>query len=262
MKHTSTSPKKSYALTIGWLYPQLMNTYGDRGNIIILTKRCEWRGIKVRVEEIHPGATKKQIESCDLIFMGGAQDAQQKIVEKDLLSTGGKVICEMIEDNVPALLVCGGYQFLGRYYVTADGKKIKGLGLLPLYTTNPGLGARRLVGNIVTRPTLPDFPSEAFIVGFENHGGRTHLEEASDAFAKVVRGFGNNGEDKTEGVVYKGVIGTYLHGPILSKSPELADYVIQKALFKKYSENVDLKPLDDTYAKEARNALVKKLYGK
>ncbi len=254
--------KMQQKIVIGWLYPKLMNTYGDRGNIIIFQCRCEWRGIQVEIREINPGASVKEIESCDLLFMGGAQDTQQEIVERDLRGSTGKTLCKMIDNGTPTLLVCGGYQFLGSYYVTADGKKIKGLGLLPLYTTNPGKEAKRLVGNIVIRPTLPEFPGEAFVVGFENHGGRTHLEDVSDAFAKVVRGLGNNGEDKTEGIVYKGVIGTYLHGPILSKSPELADYVIQKALFRKYGENVGLKPLDDTYAKEARNALVKKLYGK
>jgi len=258
--NNSTKTTKRYSLTIGWLYPRLMSTYGDRGNIIILKNRLVRRGIGAKIEEIHPGATKQKILSCDLIFMGGAQDAQQEIVEQDLLKNTGKVIFQMVENGTPALLVCGGYQFLGLYYMTASGKKIKGLGLLPLVTRNPGKEKRRLIGNVVIRPQLPNFPRDAFIVGFENHGGRTYLTDSSDAFAHVVKGSGNNGEDGTEGVVYKNAIGTYLHGPILSKSPELADYILRKALAKKYGNEMDLHPLDDKYAYTARNELVKKWY--
>lgn len=252
--------QKTYSLSIGWLYPKLMNTYGDRGNIIIFQRRCEWRGIQVEIHEINPGASVQQIESCDFLFMGGAQDTQQEIVERELRGATGNMICKMIDRGTPTLLVCGGYQFLGKYYVTAQGKKISGLGLLPLYTTNPGTGAKRLVGNIVVRPTLPDFPRDAFVVGFENHGGRTHLERGGEAFATVVQGFGNNGEDKTEGIHYMNAIGTYLHGPILAKSPELSDYIISKALFEKYKKIIELPKVDDKYSIAARNRLVKRLY--
>src|SRR5690606_3522645 len=137
----------------------------------------------------------------------------------------------------------------------ANGKKIKGLGVLPLVTKNPGKREKRLVGNVVLKPNLSELSKDAFIIGFENHGGRTNLKDLSDAFAKVVKGYGNNGEDKTEGVVYKNSIGTYLHGPILSKSPELADDILKKALAKKYKKNIVLSEIDDSLIYKTRNEL-------
>ena len=137
MKINNQSSIVNRQLVIGWLYPELMNIYGDRGNIICLTKRCEWRGIKVEVRHLNPGFSHEQLTTCDLLIMGGAQDRQQTIVNKDLQRIK-KTLSEKIEDGTPGLYVCGGFQFLGKYYKEADGTKIKGLEIFDLYTENPG----------------------------------------------------------------------------------------------------------------------------
>lgn len=227
-----------------------MSTYGDRGNIIVLTKRCEWRGIEVKIERITISTSEARIKNCDLIFMGGAQDTQQEIVNKDLFEKKGEVLKKMVEDDTPGLYICGAYQFLGEYYKTADGKELPGLNIFPLYTENPGENTSRLVGNV-----LAERNGEK-IVGFENHGGRTYLRNKSQAFASVIKGFGNNGTDFTEGILYKNSIGSYFHGPILPKNPEIADWLIQKALEKKYGKEVKLEKLDDSLETLAKNAIL------
>ncbi len=249
----------NYKLTIGWLYPELMSTYGDRGNIIVLKKRCEWRGINVQVKHLNVGFDKKLLAACDMLFMGGAQDQQQKIVAVDLKKKAN-VLQEMIENGIPGLYICGAYQFLGKYYKEADGTIIKGLGILDVYTENPGINTKRLIGNIAVKSEI------GTLIGFENHGGRTHLGAAVKPLGKVIKGFGNNGEDKTEGAIYKNSFGTYLHGPILPKNPHLADYLIKLALEKKYlpclprqARRVNLSPLDDSLEIKARNAIAKRL---
>lgn len=242
-------------LTIGWLYPELMNTYGDRGNMIVLQKRCEWRGIEVKIEKISIGTSLSALSSCDLLFMGGAQDIQQKIVNKDLFEKKGEMLKEKIENYTPGLYICGAYQFLGKYYKTADGKKLLGLGIFPAYTENPG--DTRLIGNIIISSQLLEVSSN--IVGFENHGGLTYLENESMAFGKVIKGNGNNGEDKTEGILYKNSVGSYLHGPILPKNPKLADWLIKKALEKKYDEKIKLEDLDDSLSEKAKDVIANRI---
>lgn len=250
--------KSNYSLTLAWLYPDLMNTYGDRGNIVILQKRCEWRGIEVKIAKISVGDDIEQLKKSDLIFMGGAQDTQQEIVNEDLFKNKGPILKEQIENETPGLFICGAYQFLGNYYITADGKKLPGLGIFPMYTQNPG--KERLIGNIALKIHNSKFIiHNSLIVGFENHGGRTYLEDATMAFGEVIKGFGNNGKDRTEGIIYKNSIGSYLHGPILPKNPELADWLIQKALEKKYNKDLKLKTLDDTMEKNAKLSVVKSL---
>lgn len=248
-----------YSLTIGWLYPELMNTYGDRGNITVLQKRCEWREIKVQIEQISVETSDARLAKCDMLFMGGAQDTQQEVVNRDLFERKGSVLKKKIEQGIPGLFICGAYQFLGKYYKTADGKKLPGLEFFPCYTENPGGNARRLIGNIIIEPTSDLRFATSRIVGFENHGGRTYLEDKSMAFAKVIKGFGNNGEDKTEGIIYKNSIGTYLHGPILPKNPEIADWLIKKALEIKLGGKTELKLLNDTLEQEAKEAIVKRI---
>lgn len=244
-------------LTIGWLYPELMSTYGDRGNIIVLTKRAEWRDITVKVERISLGSNIKQLASCDLLFMGGAQDTQQEIVNKDLFNKKGSTLKKMIDDGIPGLYICGAYQFLGKYYKTAEGKELPGLGIFPAYTENPGENNPRLIGNIIVRCERLQVGGQ--IIGFENHGGRTYLDDTSLAFGTVEKGFGNNGTDKTEGILYKNSIGSYLHGPILPKNPELADWLLTTALEKKYSEEIKLKKLDNTLEQKAKSQILSRL---
>ncbi|MBI4079586.1 MAG: cobalamin biosynthesis protein CobQ, partial [Candidatus Levybacteria bacterium] len=235
-----------YQLTIGWLYPELMSTYGDRGNIIVLQKRCEWRGIKVEVKKLEIGYSAKELNACDLLFMGGAQDKQQKIVSEDLRKKAD-ILSAMIEDGTPGLYICGAYQFLGKYYKEADGTVIDGLGIFDLYTENPGENHPRLIGNIVTELGIMNQElGKRTLVGFENHGGRTHLGKNIKPFTKVISGFGNNGTDKTEGAVYKNSFGSYMHGPILPKNPHFADHLLTLALRKKYGKEICLADLDDS----------------
>ena len=255
--------KSQYKLTIGWLYPELMSTYGDRGNIIVLQKRCEWRGIKTEVLRLDLHFNPNQLKQCDLIFMGGAQDRQQQIVSEDLLRKKGD-FKDIIENGVPGLYICGAYQFLGRYYKEADGTEINGLGILDLYTVNPGQNVSRLIGNVATKLERSfDFAqddNDRVIIGFENHGGRTYLGKNLKPLGKVLKGFGNNGEDGTEGAIYKNSFGTYLHGPILPKNPKLADLLIKFALEKKYPNSmITIPSLDDSLENQAHTDIMSKL---
>ena len=230
-----------------------MNIYGDRGNIIALQKRCEWREIQTEVIKLDVGFTENELEKCDILLMGGAQDKQQEAVSKDLFKKA-KALQAMIEKNIPGLYICGAYQFLGKYYKEANGNIINCLGIFDLYTENPGENAKRLIGNAV-------FENKKLgkVIGFENHGGRTHLGKNIALFGKVVKGFGNNGLDQTEGAIYKNSFGTYLHGPILPKNPILTDYLISKALEIKYNQQIILKKLNDNLEQRARLAIAKRL---
>lgn len=238
-------------ITIGWVYPKLMNVYGDRGNIITLQKRCEWRDIDVEIKYLDAPLSEEELQECDLLMMGGAQDEQQEIVSDDLKKKS-KTLKSAIEKGIPGLYVCGAYQFLGNFYKEADGAEILGLGIFDLYTINPG--EERLIGNLSIQT---DFVGN--LIGFENHGGRTYLEKGIKPLGTIISGFGNNGEDKTEGAIYKNSIGTYFHGPILPKNPDLADYLIKKALELKYKTKIELKKLDDTYEEKARLTIAKKI---
>lgn len=242
---------KDYKLTIGWLYPELMSTYGDRGNIIVLQKRCVWRGIDVEIKKLDLGFKIDDLKKCDLLFMGGAQDRQQKIVSQDFSKEKVKVLKSMVENGIPGLYICGAYQFLGKYYRDADGTVINGLGILDLHTKNPGLGFSRLIGNVAAR-----LLNGETIVGFENHGGRTYLGKNVKPLGKVIKGFGNNGEDASEGAIYKNSFCSYFHGPILPKNPEFADLLIKLALEKKYGSPIDLPPLSDTLESKARRSII------
>jgi len=243
---------KNYELTIGWLYPELMSTYGDRGNIITLQKRCEWRGIKIKIMRLDINFNPNDLKKCDFLFMGGAQDRQQQLVAEDLQKKK-LILKKMIDGGIPGLYICGAYQFLGKYYKEANGKIINGLGILDLYTENPGINSSRLIGN-----TAAQYDDET-IIGFENHGGRTYLGKNIKPFGTIIKGYGNNGKDQTEGAIYKNSFGTYFHGPILPKNPQFADLLIKLALEKKYSSPVDLSPLDDSLETHAHNAIAKRL---
>lgn len=242
-------------LVIGWLYPELMSTYGDRGNIIVLQKRCERRDINIEVEFLNFGFRTSDLQKCNLLFMGGAQDRQQKIVAEDLKKKSA-VLKKMIDEGIPGLYICGAYQFLGHYYKEADGTIVRGLGILDLYTESPEENVERLIGNIVVKIPSPVCPT---LVGFENHGGRTYLGNGVKPLGKVISGFGNNGVDKTEGAYYKNTFGSYLHGPILPKNPHFADYLITLALEKKYGGKVKLAKLNDTLEYKAHKAILRKL---
>lgn len=249
----------NYQVNIAWLYPELMSTYGDRGNVIVLQKRSQMRGIAAEVKNITLETSVKELEKCDLIFMGGAQDRQQKLAGEDFLKNKGPVIKKMVERAIPALFVCAAYQAVGHYYRPYQGEDIVGPGIFDLTTRHPGDQAKRLIGNtageIVNIPKL----NGKTLVGFENHGGRTYLGVKMKPLAKILKGFGNNGEDGYEGAVYKNAIGSYFHGPILPKNPHLADWLITRALEIKYQKDVELEPLDDGLEKKAHNFMLSKI---
>lgn len=258
------STNTKYSLTIGWLYPQLMSTYGDRGNILVLQKRCEWRDIKVEIVPIDQTTDEKQIQSVDILFGGGAQDREQEIVMKDLMRKK-RAIKNLIEAEKPALFVCGAPQLMGKYYEPSAGKRIDGLGIFDMFSKHPGPKQDRLIGNVIAKIETQNVSSTdqlsptTYLVGFENHGGRTYLGSSAKPFAKVIKGFGNNGEDGTEGVVYKNAIGSYLHGPLLPKNPQIADWLIAKALEIKYKEVIALQSLDDSLEQKAKKTIANRL---
>ncbi|WP_302953269.1 type 1 glutamine amidotransferase [[Clostridium] scindens] len=233
-------------ITIGHLYPDLLNLYGDRGNIACMMKRCQWRGIEAEMIEFNTG---DEIDFCglDIVLLGGGSDREQAIVCQNLLKIQ-KQFQEYVEDNGVVIAVCGGYQLLGRYYKTDDGM-IEGLNLVDIYTEQE---EGRLIDNIVLQSELADMP----IVGFENHGGRTYIND-NKPFGKVLYGSGNDGKSGYEGVVYKNVIGTYLHGPLLPKNPQICDYLIQRALERKYGP-MTLLPLDDSQEQEANEYIYRR----
>jgi CobQ-like glutamine amidotransferase family enzyme len=236
-------------LTIGHLYAWPMNTYGDDGNIITLKKRCEWRGIEVKVKPV--GFTKFKPKECDLYFFGGGQDQSQELVAKDLKGLHKHLLADA-ERGVPFLAICGGYQLLGEYYAPFDGPKLEGVGIFPAYTM---ASHDRMIGNLV-------ISTEEFgdLVGFENHSGKTYLKEGAQPLGKVIKGFGNNGEDKTEGCIYKNAIGCYMHGSLLPKNPQLADWLIKKALEVKYGREVEVEPIDDSIESKAHQKAIQ-LFG-
>lgn len=248
--------KKYFKLNIAWLYPDLMSTYGDRGNVIALEKRCLWRSIDAHVVPVTLETSPKALRTCDLIFMGGAQDRQQKLAGEDFLGNKGPVVREMVEKNIPALFVCAAYQFVGHYYRPSKGEDIPGAGIFDLTTHHPGDQAKRLIGNVVAELINPVELKGKTIVGFENHGGRTLLGPAMQPLARLKRGNGNNGQDGFEGAVYKNSMGSYFHGPLLPKNPHIADWLIAKAIEVKYKTKVALSPLDDTLEYQAHEQLL------
>jgi lipid II isoglutaminyl synthase (glutamine-hydrolysing) len=234
------------------LYPDLLNLYGDRGNILSLMKRCAWRGIDVSLENISIG-DRFDPEFFDIIFLGGGQDFEQEILSNDILNDKASEILNAVENDKTFLCICGGYQMLGSYYVNQQGKEIRFLGAIDIYTLT---GSKRMIGNTLYSSNLLQ---NSQIVGFENHSGRTYLGSRVKPLAKVVKGFGNNGEDGTEGAVYKNVFCSYSHGPLLPKNPALADHIIQTTLKTKYGSTVSLDPLDDSIEILARNSVIKAL---
>jgi CobQ-like glutamine amidotransferase family enzyme len=247
---------RTQTLRIAHLYPRLMNLYGDRGNILCLTRRCRQRGIEVEVTELSLGDRFGSL-AHDLVFIGGAQDREQRRVADDLLSVKGDALREAVEAGVVALAVCGGYQLFGRFYREASGAELPGLGIFDLWTEHPGPDAARLIGNVVAE--LCPGPAEGLdepsvtLVGFENHGGRTYLGEGAQPLAKVRSGHGNNGRDGTEGARYRNAFGTYLHGSLLPKNPRFADRLIALALERCYGE-APLPPIDDRIEEQAHAA--------
>jgi CobQ-like glutamine amidotransferase family enzyme len=221
------------------LYPEQMNIYADRGNIIFLRRRCEWRGIAFVHDGAGPGEAVDPA-AHHLIYIGGGQDRDQRAVAADMVDSKQEAIATAADDGAVLLAVCGGYQLLGHSYQLGE-EKLPGLGIADLETVRePG---PRLIGNVTIEADLGDGPR--LIAGFENHGGRTHLGPDARPLGKVVSGHGNNDRDGLEGVHRDNVIGTYLHGPLLPKNAWLADHLIALALERRYGTRPALEPLDD-----------------
>jgi lipid II isoglutaminyl synthase (glutamine-hydrolysing) len=230
---------KGLELRLLALYPEQMNIYADRGNILFLQRRCEWRGIGFRYAASGPGEQFEPGEH-DLIYIGGGQDRDQVLVAEDMLRTKRDAIAAAVEDGAALLAVCGGYQLLGhRYQLGKD--SIRGLGIADLETVrDPG---PRLIGNISIEADLGD--ETQVLAGFENHGGRTRLGLGAEPLGRVLHGHGNNGRDGYEGVRRLNLIGTYMHGPLLPKNAPLADHLIRTALARRTGWEPELEPLED-----------------
>lgn len=213
-------------LTLGHLYPDQLNLYGDRGNILTLQQRCSWRGILLRVVELGIGDALDP-DAYDMLFIGGGQDREQAPVAQDLYETKSIGLWAAIEDDMPVLAVCGGYQLLAHYYRPANGPDMKGLGVFDAWTIHRGSRAPRCIGDVAINW------NGQTLVGFENHGGQTYLGTARP-LGKVLKGYGNNAQDGTEGAIYRNAYGTYLHGSLLPKNPHFADHLIELALKRSY----------------------------
>jgi len=242
------------ALRLGHLYPSLMNVYGDRGNIICLQRRSRLRAIDLEVVPLEIGDSLDP-QSFDILFMGGAQDRDQRLVGGDLLATKAAALREAVDRGAVFLGVCGGYQLAGRFYRGLDGEELQGAGIFDLYTLHPGTAAKRLIGNLAAE-WEPSPGQRETLAGFENHGGRTYLGPAAKPFARVLRGFGNNGESGYEGARYLNAFGCYLHGPVLPKNPAFADHLLRLALEHRYGE-ASLAPIDDAIEDRAHAAALR-----
>ena len=221
------------------LYPEQMNIYADRGNMIFLQRRCEWRGIGFSYASAGPGEGFDPAEH-DLIYVGGGQDRDQVLVAEDMVRTKRDALASAVEDDAVLLAVCGGYQLLGHGYQLNDAR-IEGLGLADLDTVREE--GPRLIGNVAIELDLGDGPRT--VAGFENHGGRTNLGPGAEPLGRVIKGHGNNGRDGYEGVRRRNMLGTYLHGPLLPKNAWLADRLIALALARREGSEPELEPLDD-----------------
>jgi CobQ-like glutamine amidotransferase family enzyme len=239
-------------LRVMWLYPDHMNIYADRGNIAILERRSEWRGIGFELGTAGPGDPLDP-DTHDLYYMGGGQDRDQALVARDLVETKRAALAAAVDSGASMLAVCGGYQLLGHSYAFGD-ESLPGLGLVDLRTVRePG---ERLIGNVVIDTEL------GRLAGFENHGGRTYLEAGEQALGRVVSGFGNNGKDGGEGVRRGRLIGTYLHGPLLPKNAWLADVLIGWALERRLGTVPALEPLDDRLEQAAHESAARAALGR
>lgn len=243
---------------IAHMLPDLLNLYGDGGNVRILEQRLRWRGIPVEVRRIQHGEAV-DFSQVDLVFMGGGPDREQKLASEQLLAMRDE-LAAYVEGDGPLLAICGGYQILGRQWLWGD-ELVPGLGLIDMETRRPGTSADRLIDNMVLESPLAAHP----VVGYENHAGRTYLGEGVEGFGRVVSscGHGNNDDDRVEGARYKNVVGTYSHGPLLSKNPEVADWLLARALERRAERTgtpaADLAPLDDSAELAANASMVKRL---
>jgi CobQ-like glutamine amidotransferase family enzyme len=232
-------------LVVGHLYPDYLNIYADRGNIAVLARRAAWRGIDLEVEAIGVGEPVRP-GSHDLLYVGGGQDREQGLIAPDLVSKGDG-IKEAVAGGAALLAVCGGYQLLGRFYRERSGAELPGVGLFPHETV---AGERRMIGDVLLECELERGVRET-LAGFENHAGRTRLDEGAEPLGRVIAGFGNDGESGYEGCRVGTAIGTYLHGPLLPRNTWLADWLLARAREHRGGEAGELEALPDELEHEA-----------
>jgi CobQ-like glutamine amidotransferase family enzyme len=238
-------------LKILWMYHDLMDLYGDKGNLLVLKERAEQRGIEVQLDTCTLNE-EKDCRDYDLFFLGGGADREQNLIYEDLLKRKTH-IQQAMDEKTAFLLICGGYQLFGQYYKDQDGKQVNGLGFFDYYTV-AGDRDHRCIGNIAITATIDQETFEA--VGFENHGGQT--QNVSSPLGNVLSGHGNTYDGGLEGFINDQVLATYMHGPLLPKNPKIADLMLKRALKKRYGA-VELQPLDDTLEDKAREVMLKRL---
>jgi len=232
------------------LYPDVMNVYADRGNLIAVRSRCRQHSVGCDLTAV--GIGDPLPAEADLVLIGGGQDREQRRIARDL-ATRGPLLREWVEQDAAVLAVCGGFQLFGRFYRTGDGEELPGVGVFDAATVAPGPGSPRCIGDVLADAEVEGVGQ---VVGFENHGGRTYLGPNAQRFARVLHGHGNNGDDGSEGALHRQAIGTYLHGSLLPKNPALTDRLIVAALRHRYGPEVDLSPVPDHYAERAHAAAV------
>jgi CobQ-like glutamine amidotransferase family enzyme len=233
-------------VTIGWLYGRKMNIYGDRGNVQAVAQRARWRGIEAEIRDIGIGDSLP--DDIDVFFFGGGQDQSQVAVAHDLQGEKEKRLKAAVEDGAALLAVCGGYQLLGHEYRPHDAEPLPGIGLFDVVSE---AGSERFIGNIVIESRWGE------LVGFENHSGLTHLGPGVEALGRVKVGRGNNGQDGTEGAVYRTAIGCYMHGSLLPKNPVLADWLLETGLRRRHP-TLTLEPLDNSLEMAAHATAVER----
>jgi CobQ-like glutamine amidotransferase family enzyme len=232
-------------IVIGHLYPDYLNIYADRGNIAVFERRAAWRGIELEVEEVGPGEDVRP-GAHDLLYIGGGQDREQALIAPDLAAKGESVKAA-VEAGAALLAVCGGYQLLGQFYRDRSGAELPGVGLFPLHTV---AGERRMIGDVLLDCEL-ESGARRTLAGFENHAGRTYLDQGAEPLGRVVAGFGNDGESGFEGCRIGRALGTYLHGPLLPRNPWLADWLLAQALAHRLGEAPAFEDLPDGLEAEA-----------
>jgi len=227
-------------IVVGHLFPEYLNIYADRGNMAVLARRAAWRGNELEVRPLGPGEVVRPGEH-DLYYVGGGQDREQELIAP-ALSAMGPALGEAIDGGAAALAVCGGYQLFGRFYRDQSGDELPGVGLLPLHTV---AGERRMIGDVLLECELEPGQRQT-LAGFENHAGRTYLDDGAEPLGRVLAGFGNDGESGFEGCRAGRVVGTYLHGPLLPRNPWLADWLLAQAFaHRSGGEPQELEPLPD-----------------
>lgn len=239
------------------MYADMLDLYGDSGNMEIISYRCKMRGIECEIDQYSIDSEMPDFSAYDLIYIGGGADLEQQHISDDLLKCR-EGLSKAYKNGVFLFLICGGYQLMGKYYRDADGNEIPGLGIFDYYTVAPNSRRKRCIGNVVIKTDICGKPVK--VVGFENHGGQT--QNVNTPFGEVLHGNGNCSKSRGEGYSEKNVIATYLHGPCLAKNPEIADHMIKYCLDRKAGKAVELKPLDDRLENECREVMLKRLLNK